>query len=63
MAGFESQDFLSQDQMERLRISDDAAGVDDSIFNLYAENIANDEGKGRFPVILTISTCCDIHTM
>ena len=33
MAGFESQDFLSQNQMERLRISDDTAGVDDSIFN------------------------------
>ena len=45
MAGFESQDFLSQNQMERLRISDDTAGVDNSIFNLYAESISNEEGK------------------
>ena len=45
MAGFESQDFLSQNQMETLRISDDTAGVDDSIFNLYAENISDEESK------------------
>ena len=48
MAGFESQDFLSQNQMGRLRISDDTAGVEDSIFNLYAENISNEEGKAVF---------------
>ena len=47
MACFESQDFLSETQMENLRKSDEAAEVDDSTFDLYALNIKNDEGKRR----------------
>ena len=57
MDDFSSQEMLSRTQLERMRISEDGEDVDDVIFNLYADNIANEEGTGKIMAISTIPTC------
>ena len=57
MDDFSSQEMLSRTQLERMRISEDGEDVDDVIFNLYADNIANEEGTGKMMAISTIPTC------
>ena len=54
MDDFSSQEMLSRTQLERMRISEEGEDVDDVIFNLYADNIANEEGTGK---MMAIPTC------
>ena len=57
MDDFSSQEMLSRTQLEKMRISEDGEDVDDVVFDLYADNIAKEEGTGKMMAISTISTC------